>query len=87
MRDDKEIECYAKLSNVQQKDLNAASSPIEEIRRTWLNLKQSEDGCTYAVSQLLKLRKFNPEDIWLKARLSVVEQPESACSGRLKAGI
>jgi soluble lytic murein transglycosylase len=71
MRDDKEVECYAKLLEVQQKDLNAASSPIEEIRRTWLSLKQSEDGCTYAVSQLLKQHKFNPEDVWLKARLSV----------------
>ena len=71
MHDDKEIECYAKLLEVQQKDLNAGSSAIEDIRRTWLNLKQSEEGCTYAVSQLLKQHKFNPEDVWLKARLSV----------------
>jgi soluble lytic murein transglycosylase len=71
MHDDKEIECYARWLEVQQKDLNAAASPIEEIRRTWLNLRQSEEGCTYAVSQLLKQHKFNPEDIWLKARLSL----------------
>lgn len=71
MRDDKEIECYARLLEVQQKDLNLGSSPIEEIRRTWLNLRQAEEGCTYAVSQLLKQHKFNPEDVWLKARLSV----------------
>lgn len=71
MHDDKEIECYARWLEVQQKDLNVSSSPIEEIRRTWLNLKQSEDGCTYAVSQLLKQHKFNPDDVWLKARLSV----------------
>ena len=71
MHDDKEIECYAKLLEVQQKDLNAGSSAIEDIRRTWLSLKQSDEGCTYAVSQLLKQHKFNPEDVWLKARLSV----------------
>lgn len=71
MHDDKEIECYARWLEVQQKDLNVSSSPIEEIRKTWLNLKQSEDGCTYAVSQLLKQHKFNPDDVWLKARLSV----------------
>jgi soluble lytic murein transglycosylase len=71
MHDDKEIECYAKLLEVQQKDLNAGSSAIEDIRRTWLSLKQSDEGCTYAVSQLLKQHKFKPEDVWLKARLSV----------------
>ncbi|NQW67327.1 MAG: lytic transglycosylase domain-containing protein [Burkholderiales bacterium] len=71
MRDDKEIECYARLLEVQQKDLNLGSSQIEEIRRTWLNLRQAEEGCTYAVSQLLKQHKFNPEDVWLKVRLSV----------------
>jgi len=71
MRDDKEIECYARLLEVQQKDLNLGSSPIEDIRRTWLSLRQAEEGCTYAVSQLLKQHKFNPEDVWLKARLSV----------------
>ena len=71
MRDDKEIECYARLLEVQQKDLNLGSSAIEEIRRTWLNMRQADEGCTYAVSQLLKQHKFNPEDVWLKARLSV----------------
>ena len=71
MRDDKEIECYVKLLEVQQKDLNTGASAIEEIRRTWLSLKQSDEGCTYAVSQLLKQHKFNPDDVWLKARLSV----------------
>ena len=71
MRDDKEIECYARLLEVQQKDLNVGSSPIEDIRRAWLNMRQSDEGCTYAVSQLLKQHKFNPEDVWLKARLSV----------------
>ena len=71
MRDDKDIECYARLLEVQQKDLNAGSSPIEDIRRTWLNMRQADEGCTYAVSQLLKQHKFNPEDVWLKARLSV----------------
>ena len=71
MRDDKEIECYARLLEVQQKDLNLGSSAIEEIRRTWLNMRQADEGCTYAVSQLLKQHKFSPEDVWLKARLSV----------------
>ena len=71
MHDDKEIECYAKLLEVQQKDLNAGASSIGDIRRNWLSLKQSDEGCTYAVSQLLKQHKFNPEDVWLKARLSV----------------
>ena len=71
MRDDKEIECYVKLLEVQQKDLNTGSSAIEEIRRTWLGLRDSDEGCTYAVSQLLKQKKFNPDDVWLKARLSV----------------
>ena len=71
MHDDKEIECYAKLLEVQQKDLNAGASPIGDIRRIWLSLRQSDEGCTYSVSQLLKQHKFNPEDVWLKARLSV----------------
>ena len=71
MRDDKEIECYAHLLEVQQKDLNVGSSPIEDIRRNWLNMRQADEGCTYAVSQLLKQHKFKPEDVWLKARLSV----------------
>ena len=84
MHDDKEIECYAKLLEVQQKDLNAGSSPIEDIRRAWLNPKLSEDGCTYAVSQLLKQRKFNPEDIWLKARVSVESNRKAPARDALK---
>lgn len=71
MRDDKEIECYARWLEVQQKDLTVGSSPIEDIRRTWLNMRQADEGCTYVVSQLLKQHKFNPDDVWLKARLSV----------------
>lgn len=71
MHDDKEIECYARWLEVQEKDLNAGSSLVEEIRRTWLTLRQPEEGCTFAVTQLLKQHKFKTEDIWLKARLSV----------------
>jgi soluble lytic murein transglycosylase len=84
MRDDKDVECYARLLEVQQKDLNAGSSPIEDIRRTWLNMRQADEGCTYAVSQLLKQHKFNPEDVWLKARLSVENNRKVPARGALK---
>ncbi len=84
MHDDKEIECYAKWLEVQQKDLNAGSSPIEDIRRIWLTIKQSEDGCTYAVSQLLKQHKFNPDDVWRKARLAVESNRKTPARDALK---
>jgi soluble lytic murein transglycosylase len=72
MHDDKEVECYASWLNSSQKKFEGTSSQEEFIRRTWLNQRSSDEGCTYAFEQLLLAKRVNALDAWRKAR-SMVE--------------
>ena len=72
MHDDKEVECYASWLNSSQKKFEGTSSQEDFIRRTWLNQRSADEGCTYAFEQLLLAKRVSPIDAWRKAR-SMVE--------------
>lgn len=71
MHDDKEIECYAAWLDSSQKKYTSTAAQEELIRKTWLTQRQADDGCTFAVEQLLLAKRVPVSDIWRKARLMV----------------
>jgi soluble lytic murein transglycosylase len=71
MHDDKEVECYASWLSSSHKKFEGTAAQEEFIRQTWLSMKNSDEGCTYAFEQLLLAKRVNPLDAWRKARTMV----------------
>ena len=84
MRDDKEIECYAAWLEASKKKFVGTSVLEEQIRKTWLTQRQADDGCTYAMEQLLLANQVNAQDIWHKARLMVEFNRKAAARDALR---
>lgn len=72
MHDDKEVECYANWLSSSQKKFEGTTAQEDMIRRTWLGMRNAEEGCTYAFEQLLLAKRVHASDAWRKAR-SMVE--------------
>ena len=68
MNDDKEVQCYA--LHVEQLSGNAKPEAAEQVLRNWYALREVDDGCSYAASELLSAKKIKPIDVWRKARLA-----------------
>jgi soluble lytic murein transglycosylase len=71
MQDDKEVRCYALLIDQMKNGANAPAALPDEVRRNWYAQRETDDGCALAAAQLLADRKFQPLDIWRKARLAM----------------
>ncbi len=71
MNDDKEVRCYALLIEQMKNGAGAPAGLADEVRRNWYAQRETDDGCALAAAQLLADRKFQPIDIWRKARLSM----------------
>ena len=84
MHDDKEVECYADWLEASQKKFVGTVALEEQIRKTWLAQRQADDGCTYAMEQLLLANKVSAQDIWRKARLMVEFNRKSAARDALR---
>jgi len=84
MHDDKEVECYADWLEASQKKFVGTGALEEQIRKTWLAQRQADDGCTFAVEQLLLSNKVNSQDIWRKARLMVEFNRKAAARDALR---
>jgi soluble lytic murein transglycosylase len=69
MQDDREVRCYALL--IDDIKGTAPAGVAEEVRRAWYALRDADDGCTHAASQLFADRKLSALDVWRKARLAV----------------
>ena len=67
MSDDREVRCYALL--IDDIKGSAPANVGEEVRRTWYAMRDADDGCTHAASQLYSDKKLSALDIWRKARL------------------
>ena len=72
MRDDREVRCYALLTDYLRQGANAAPTLADEVRRNWLSLREADDGCTIAASRVIGDRHFpqrlTQTDAWRKAR-------------------
>ncbi|MFN9475540.1 transglycosylase SLT domain-containing protein [Acidovorax sp.] len=69
MSDDREVRCYALLID----DIKGSPQPgaAEDIKRNWYALRDADDGCTHAASQLYANKKLSALDVWRKARFAV----------------
>src|SRR6478735_2733160 len=74
MNDDREVRCYALLVTHVREGASAPPGLAEEVRRNWLRLRELDDGCTQAASQLIAdgqgPRRMTANDAWHKARLA-----------------
>jgi len=84
MHDDKEVECYADWLEASKKKFAGTTALEAQISTTWLAQRQADDGCTFAIDQLLLANKVTPKDIWRKARLMVEFNRKSAARDALR---
>lgn len=83
MNDDREVRCYALLVQYLREGTQAPPTLAEEVRRNWLALRDSDDGCTTAASRLIgekqMPRRLTEADAWRKARQSMeANRPKAA---------
>jgi len=69
MSDDREVRCYALL--IDQIKGTAPATAAQEVRSNWYALREADDGCTHAASEMYGYKKLAALDIWRKARLGV----------------
>ena len=83
MNDDREVRCYG-LYATQLRGGDPAPGVAEEVRRLWLSQRDADDGCTFAMSQLVQAPgPHRPvlRDAWMKARLAVeANRPRAAAA-------
>ena len=73
MNDDREVRCYGLYVTQLRGGTAPAPAVAEEVRRLWLAQRDADDGCTYAMSQLMQApgsHRQVVQDAWLKARLA-----------------
>ena len=78
MRDDREVQCYVGLVEFLRQGAQANPNLPDDLYRMWLQQRDGDEGCNFAVDRLLDARKLSPAQVWRKARLS-------AELGRLRA--
>jgi soluble lytic murein transglycosylase len=67
MRDDREVRCYALVTEA----INSKANVAEEAKRLWYSLREAEDGCTYVAEHLHSGKQINGLDLWRKARIAI----------------
>ncbi|MGD9772729.1 transglycosylase SLT domain-containing protein [Diaphorobacter sp.] len=67
MGDDREVHCYALA--IDQVKGQAGQGAGAEVLRHWYALRDVDDGCSHAASEMLAARQIKPLDVWRKARL------------------
>ena len=66
MNDDREVTCYWLLTE------HLAGRDVRDAARTaWHAQRDLDDGCNLLATAMVDARKFSPDDVWRKARLSV----------------
>ena len=71
MNDDREVTCYALLTEQLAAREGSKALPGPFKRRAleaWIAQRDLDDGCHQLASSLVEARLFTPEDVWLKAR-------------------
>jgi soluble lytic murein transglycosylase len=72
MRDDREVRCYALLTDALRDGDRTPPAVGEEVRRLWLSQKEVDDGCTTAADHLIETghggRELTKAVAWRKAR-------------------
>ena len=69
MSDDREVRCYALLIDTLKG--TASATVADDVRSNWYAIRDADDGCAHAASELYSYKKLSALDIWRKARLGV----------------
>ncbi len=78
MGDDREVACYAILSQALASG-SATKAQADEVRTNWLEQRKLDDGCLSAADRMIASRLMSPYDAWKKARLAMgANQPQAA---------
>ncbi|MGV0962097.1 MAG: transglycosylase SLT domain-containing protein [Limnohabitans sp.] len=67
MRDDREVRCYALVTEA----INSKANVADEAKRLWYSLREADDGCTYVAEHLHSGQQINGVDLWRKARIAM----------------
>ena len=67
MNDDKSVRCYGLLAD----HLSSGTDVSVAVFETWLSLKDADEGCAAAASQLFKDHSTKNQAAWLRARLGM----------------
>jgi soluble lytic murein transglycosylase len=67
MRDDREVRCYALVTEA----INSKANVADEAKRLWYSLREADDGCTYVAEHLHSGKQINGVDLWRKARIAM----------------
>lgn len=82
MNDDREVTCYALLSEqLAAKALGQALPAGYKARafEAWTAQRELDDGCQQLAAALVEARVFTPDDVWLKARYATeANKPRAA---------
>jgi soluble lytic murein transglycosylase len=81
MSDDREVACYALLTDhLSGKDVTAAA------RTAWFAQRDADNGCALLAATLMKARLLKPADAWREARLSMeMNRPRAVLQAALLA--
>ncbi|MCS4509601.1 lytic transglycosylase domain-containing protein [Xylophilus ampelinus] len=71
MNDDREVRCYAIVVERLRGTGPLPAATVDEVRRNWYGMRESDDGCTLAAAELFAARQFTADDVWRKARLAI----------------
>lgn len=78
MNDDREVRCYALLSEHLKNPIQDARL-ADEVRKNWYAQREADDGCTAAAERLVATSNLTPLDAWQKARLATeANRPRAA---------
>ena len=85
MKDDREVRCYALLTQHLREGPAAPATLHDEVRRIWFAQREPDDGCTLAARTLIAdaqgRRHLTTNDAWRKARLSMeASRPRAAAA-------
>ncbi|MEJ8837860.1 lytic transglycosylase domain-containing protein [Ramlibacter sp. AN1133] len=84
MRDDREVRCYALLTEALREGDRTPPAVAEEVRKLWLGQREADDGCTTAAGHLIETghggRKLTKADAWRKARQAMEANRQRAVS-------
>ena len=73
MADDRELSCWWLFTeHLAGRDVTAAA------RTAWLAQKELDDGCNLLATAMVDAKRFGPDEVWLKARLSLENQRPGA---------
>jgi soluble lytic murein transglycosylase len=80
MQDDREVRCYAILVQHLKKPSETTQAMVDEVRRNWHGLRDTDDGCNLAADRMIDAKKLKADDAWRKARIAIDSNRPGAAS-------